>query len=157
MPSPTTPCSTPALRASEASRTPLESLPALNATLNAASALLLGLGYAFIRLGHPEAHRRCMLAAVTSSSVFLASYLVYHAQVGSVRFQGRGAIRTLYFTILVSHTILAAAIVPLAITTLRRALGRRFEAHRKIARVTLPLWAYVSVTGVVIYWMLYRL
>jgi uncharacterized membrane protein YozB (DUF420 family) len=98
-----------------------------------------------------------MLAAVTSSAVFLTSYLVYHAQVGSVRFQGRGPIRAVYFTILISHTILAAAIVPLVITTLRRALRGSFEAHRSIARLTLPLWAYVSVTGVVIYWMLYRL
>jgi uncharacterized membrane protein YozB (DUF420 family) len=98
-----------------------------------------------------------MLAAVTSSALFLTSYLYYHAQVGSVRFQGRGPVRAAYFAILISHTILAAAIVPLVITTLRRALRKDFEAHRRIARLTLPLWAYVSVTGVVIYWMLYRL
>ena len=98
-----------------------------------------------------------MLAAVTSSTLFLASYVVYHVQVGSIRFQGRGAIRVVYLAILISHTILAASIVPLVIVTLRRALGERFQAHRRIARVTLPLWAYVSVTGVVIYWMLYRL
>jgi uncharacterized membrane protein YozB (DUF420 family) len=98
-----------------------------------------------------------MLAAVASSTLFLVSYLVYHAQVGSVRFQGTGALRTAYFGILISHTLLAAAIVPLVITTLRRALRGSFDAHRRIARVTLPLWAYVSVTGVVIYWMLYRL
>jgi uncharacterized membrane protein YozB (DUF420 family) len=97
-----------------------------------------------------------MLAAVTSSALFLASYVAYHVQVGSVRFQGRGGIRIVYFAILVSHTILAASILPLVFVTLRRALGGRFEAHRSIARVTLPLWAYVSVTGVVIYWMLYR-
>jgi uncharacterized membrane protein YozB (DUF420 family) len=121
--------------------------------LNAASAVLLGLGYAFIRRGRTEAHRACMLAAVGSSTLFLASYVVYHIQVG----QGRGPIRILYFAILISHTILAAAIVPLVLVTLRRALGRRFESHRRIARVTLPFWAYVSVTGVVIYWMLYRL
>jgi uncharacterized membrane protein YozB (DUF420 family) len=98
-----------------------------------------------------------MLAAVASSTLFLVSYLVYHAQVGSVRFQGRGPVRAVYFTILVSHTILAAAIVPLVLVTLRRALRESFAAHRRLARVTLPLWAYVSVTGVVIYWMLYRL
>src|SRR5262245_59694072 len=98
-----------------------------------------------------------MLAALSSSSLFLVSYLVYHAQVGSVRFTGQGPVRVVYFTILVSHTILAAAIVPMVITSLRRALLGRFEAHRSIARLTLPLWAYVSVTGVVIYWMLYRL
>lgn len=98
-----------------------------------------------------------MLAAVTCSALFLVSYLVYHGQVGSVRFQGQGVIRIAYFTILISHTLLAASIVPLVIVTLRRALGGRFEGHRRIARVTLPLWAYVSVTGVVIYWMLYRL
>lgn len=141
----------------EASLTSLADLPALNATLNGASALLVVLGYAFIRAGRVEAHRACMLAAVASSSLFLVSYLAYHAQVGSVRFRGAGGLRTAYFTILISHTVLAAAIVPLVITTLRRALRRSFEAHRRIARVTLPLWAYVSVTGVVIYWMLYRL
>jgi uncharacterized membrane protein YozB (DUF420 family) len=98
-----------------------------------------------------------MFAAVVSSSLFLASYLVYHAQVGSVRFQGRGAARVVYFTILISHTLLAAAIVPLVVLTLVRALQARFDRHRRLARVTFPLWCYVSVTGVVIYWMLYRL
>ena len=98
-----------------------------------------------------------MLAAVVSSTLFLASYLLYHAQVGSVRFQGWGPIRAAYLAILLSHTILAAAIVPLVLLTLRRALRQSFEAHRRLARITLPLWAYVSLTGVVVYWMLYRL
>lgn len=131
-------------------------LPVLNASLNASSALLLATGYAFIRTGRVTAHRRCMLAALASSALFLISYLVYHFQVGSVRFRGQGVVRTLYLTILLSHTILAIAIVPLVLTTAVRALRERFDAHRRIARVTLPLWAYVSVTGVVIYWMLYR-
>jgi uncharacterized membrane protein YozB (DUF420 family) len=132
-------------------------LPALNAALNGTSAVLLAAGYGFIRGGRRSAHRNCMLAAFVSSSLFLVSYLVYHAQVGSVPFGGRGILRTVYFTILLSHTLLAVAIVPLVLLTLWRALGERFPAHRRIARVTLPLWAYVSVTGVVIYWMLYRL
>lgn len=132
-------------------------LPALNATLNAASALLLATGYAFIRAGRKTAHRNCMLAALTSSSLFLTSYLVYHFQVGSVPFKGHGAVRTVYFAILLTHTVLAVAIVPLVGITVVRALRERFPAHRRIARITLPLWAYVSVTGVVIYWMLYRL
>jgi len=97
-----------------------------------------------------------MLAALTSSSAFLVSYLVYHYQVGSVRYTGQGVARTIYFTILLTHTVLAVAIVPLVLVTLVRALRERFDAHRRIARITLPLWAYVSVTGVVIYWMLYR-
>jgi uncharacterized membrane protein YozB (DUF420 family) len=132
-------------------------LPALNAALNGTSAVLLAAGYGFIRAGRRSAHRNCMLAAFVSSSLFLVSYLVYHARVGSVPFGGRGILRTVYFTILLSHTLLAVAIVPLVLLTLWRALGERFPAHRRIARVTLPLWAYVSVTGVVIYWMLYRL
>jgi putative membrane protein len=135
----------------------ISDLPAVNASLNALSAVLLGTGYAFIRRGRWEAHRICMLAALTSSTVFLAFYLVYHYHVGSVRFTGQGPLRTLYFAILISHTILAVVIVPLVATTAIRALRQRFDAHRRIARVTLPLWAYVSVTGVVIYWMLYRL
>src|SRR5918995_5945197 len=98
-----------------------------------------------------------MLAAVACSTVFLASYLAYHAQVGSVRFQGQGTIRTVYFTILISHTILAAGVVPLVLVTLVRALQARFDRHRRLARITFPIWSYVSVTGVVIYWMLYRL
>jgi uncharacterized membrane protein YozB (DUF420 family) len=132
-------------------------LPALNAALNATSAVLLGTGYGFIRAGRRTAHRNCMLAALVSSSLFLVSYLVYHARVGSVPFGGRGIVRVAYFAILLSHTLLAVAIVPLVLVTLVRALRERFPAHRRIARVTLPLWGYVSVTGVVIYWMLYRL
>ena len=104
-----------------------------------------------------DAHRRVMYAALGCSALFLASYLVYHAQVGSVRFQGRGPIRTVYFTILITHTVLATAIVPMVLVTVVRARRRRFEAHRRLARVTLPLWGYVSVTGVVVYWMLYRM
>jgi uncharacterized membrane protein YozB (DUF420 family) len=132
-------------------------LPALNAVLNATSAGLLALGYALIRRGRRDAHEKAMRAALACSALFLVSYLFYHAQVGSVRFQGRGPIRTVYFTILVSHTILAVVIVPLALVTFWRARQGRFDRHRAIARVTLPLWAYVSVTGVVVYWMLYRL
>jgi uncharacterized membrane protein YozB (DUF420 family) len=132
-------------------------LPTVNAVLNATSAVLLFIGWRLIRRGRIEAHRRAMLAAVASSTLFLACYLVYHAQVGSVRFQGQGAIRFVYFAILLTHTILAAAIVPLVLVTLFRGLKARYEAHRRLARVTFPLWSYVSVTGVVIYWMLYRL
>lgn len=132
-------------------------LPALNAALNASSALLLLLGYRAIRAGRKEAHRRFMLAALASSGLFLASYLAYHFQVGSVRFTGQGLVRWVYFGVLLTHTVLAVVIVPLVFVTLIRALRERFPEHRRIARLTLPLWAYVSVTGVVIYWMLYRL
>ena len=135
----------------------LQDLPALNAILNATSAGLLALGYVLIRRGRRAAHQQVMQAALACSAIFLASYLTYHAQVGSVRFQGRGPIRTVYFAILISHTILAIVIVPLALVTFVRARRGRFDRHRAIARVTLPLWAYVSVTGVVVYWMLYRL
>jgi uncharacterized membrane protein YozB (DUF420 family) len=132
-------------------------LPALNALLNGTSAILLLTGYLLIRRRRIEAHRRVMLSALVSSSLFLASYLFYHFHVGSVRFQGQGVLRTVYFAILMSHTILAVAIVPLVLVTLTRALQQRFDKHRRLARITLPLWGYVSVTGVVIYWMLYRL
>jgi len=135
----------------------LRDLPALNATLNAASFLLLALGYFLIRTGRRRAHAAAMLCALGTSTFFLVSYLYYHAHVGSVRFQGQGWIRTVYFAILISHTILAAAIVPLVVATLTRAIQERFDRHRRLARITLPLWAYVSVTGVVVYWMLYRL
>ena len=130
--------------------------PAMNATLNASSAMFLCLGYAFIRRKQVAAHKACMLSAFTSSTIFLISYLVYHARVGSVRFQGAGWSRPVYFALLLSHTVLAVAIVPLALTTLSRALGGRFEAHRRIARRTLPLWLYVSLTGVLVYFMLYH-
>ena len=132
-------------------------LPGLNAVLNATSAALLATGYVLIRQGRREAHRRVMLGALTSSALFLTSYLYYHFHVGSVKFQGQGPVRTLYFTILITHTVLAVTIVPLVVLTVVPALRERFDRHRRMARVTLPLWAYVSVTGVVIYWMLYRL
>jgi uncharacterized membrane protein YozB (DUF420 family) len=132
-------------------------LPALNAVLNATSAALLALGYLLIRRGRREAHQKVMQAALACSALFLVSYLTYHAQVGSVRFQGQGPLRTVYFAILISHTILAAVIVPLVLVTFVRARRGLFDRHRRIARLTLPLWAYVSVTGVIVYWMLYRL
>jgi len=132
-------------------------LPTLNAVLNTASALLLVTGWALVRRGRRDAHRGAMLGAVATSAAFLASYLVYHFEVGSVRFAGRGAIRTVYLAVLLSHTVLAAAIVPLVLVTLARALRGRFEAHRALARWTLPLWLWVSASGVVVYWMLYRM
>jgi uncharacterized membrane protein YozB (DUF420 family) len=135
----------------------LRDLPTLNAALNATSAVLLALGWILIRAGRRDAHKRAMVAALVCSSLFLASYLVYHAQVGSVRFRGQGPVRTVYFAILISHTILAVTVVPLALVTVVRALQARFDRHRRIARITLPIWGYVSVTGVIVYWMLYRL
>ena len=132
-------------------------LPAVNATLNAISTVFLTVGWLFIRQRQVDRHRLCMLGAFTTSALFLTSYVVYHANVGSVPFNGQGVIRVVYFTILITHVVLAAAILPLAIITLSRALARRFDRHRKIARWTLPLWLYVSVTGVVIYVMLYQL
>lgn len=131
-------------------------LPSLNATLNLTAAVLLLLGYGFIRRRRINAHRACMLLALAASTAFLISYLYYHAQVGSVRFQGQGWIRPVYFTLLISHTILAATVVPLALVTVSRALREKFDRHKKIARWTLPIWLYVSVTGVVIYWLLYH-
>lgn len=135
----------------------LHDLPALNATLNAASAVLLATGFVLIRAGRREAHKRAMVAALVCSTLFLTSYLVYHAQVGSVRFRGQGALRPVYFAILISHTVLAVTVVPLALVTLVQALRTRFDRHRRIARIALPIWGYVSVTGVIVYWMLYRL
>ena len=135
----------------------ISALPALNACLNAASAAFLVAGYALIRRGRIGAHKACMLTAFGLSMLFLVSYLTYHFHAGSVRFTGQGWIRPLYFSVLISHTFLAAAIPPLALVTLWRAWRGRFDAHRRIARWTLPLWLYVSVTGVVVYWMLYRL
>jgi uncharacterized membrane protein YozB (DUF420 family) len=131
--------------------------PSINATLNGASAVLLLTGHSLIKRGRMAAHRTVMIAAVISSSLFLSCYLYYHAHVGSVRFQGHGWSRPVYFSILISHTILAIAIVPLVIITLIRALRERFDRHRAIARWTYPLWLYVSVTGVVVYFMLYHL
>jgi uncharacterized membrane protein YozB (DUF420 family) len=136
---------------------PFTALPAVNACLNAASACLLLAGYACIRRGHVQAHRACMLGALTFSTLFLISYLTYHFEVGSVRFGGQGWARPLYFAILITHTVLAAAVVPLALITLYRAWRGQFEAHRRMARWALPVWLYVSVTGVVVYLMLYRL
>ena len=130
--------------------------PALNATLNGTSAVLLLTGRWFIARKNIMAHRAVMISALVTSSLFLASYLYYHYHVGSVHFQGTGWSRPVYFAILISHTILAAVIVPLVILTLSRALKNRFPQHRAIARWTFPLWLYVSVTGVIVYFMLYR-
>lgn len=132
-------------------------LPALNATLNGVSAALLAGGFLSILNRKILLHKIFMLSAFFTSTVFLVSYLTYHAHVGSVRFNHFGWIRPVYFSILLTHTILAALIVPLVLVTLSRALKGKFEKHKKIARWTLPLWFYVSVTGVVIYWMLYRM
>ena len=135
----------------------IHDLPAVNATLNATAAVLLVWGYILIRRRSIAAHRRVMLTAFATSSVFLGCYLIYHYNVGSVPFPRTGAIRTVYLSILTTHTILAAAVPPLAIITLSRGLRGRFDPHRKIARWTLPVWLYVSVTGVVVYWMLYQM
>ena len=131
--------------------------PVINASLNGTSAVLIATGRGLIRRGNMVAHRACMIAAVVCSSGFLASYLWYHAHVGSVRFQGQGIVRPVYFAILISHTLLAAVVVPLVIVTLARGLRARFDRHRAIARWTYPVWLYVSVTGVVIYVMLYHI
>jgi putative membrane protein len=132
-------------------------LPTLNAALNSLSAVFLVAGYLFIRAKNVTAHKACMLSAFASSSLFLISYLIYHYQVGSVPFKGQGGIRIVYFTVLISHTILAASVVPLVLVTLIRALKEDFDKHKRIARWTLPIWLYVSVTGVLVYWMLYWL
>jgi putative membrane protein len=134
----------------------VSALPAVNAFLNGTSAVLLAVGFGFIRRGNVAAHRACMLVAFAVSTLFLVSYVVYHAQAGSVPFQGRGLIRPVYFALLLSHIVLATVIVPLALTTLYQAWGGRFDRHRRIARWTLPIWLYVSVTGVLVYWMLYH-
>lgn len=131
--------------------------PVIDATLNGTSAVLLVVGRGLIKQRRMAAHRAVMIAALVSSSLFLISYLYYHAHVGSIHFQGHGWSRPVYFTILTTHTILAAVIVPMVIITLSRALRERFDRHRVIARWTFPLWLYVSVTGVVIYFMLYQL
>ena len=135
----------------------VSSLPALNATLNATSAVLLLLGWRAVKRKEIERHRRLMISAAIVSAAFLVSYLAFHARVGSVHFTASGAPRTIYFAILISHTILAAAIVPLVLRTLWLGLKRRDDRHRRIARWTFPIWLYVSVTGVIIYLMLYRL
>jgi uncharacterized membrane protein YozB (DUF420 family) len=131
-------------------------LPAINASLNALSAILLSVGYLLIRAHRVPQHRRCMIAAFTTSSLFLVCYIVYHAQVGSVPFTRQGFVRPLYFTILITHVTLAATVLPLAIVTLSRGLKARYPQHRRIARWTLPIWLYVSVTGVLVYVLLYQ-
>ena len=135
----------------------VSSLPLVNALLNGLATILLICGYVAIRSGRIQVHRRLMISAFATSVLFLISYLVYHAHAGSRPFPGRGAIRTVYFTILISHIVLAAVIPPLAAVTLWQGLRSRFDRHVRIARWTLPLWLYVSVTGIVVYWMLYRM
>ena len=132
-------------------------LPTLNAALNALASLFLLAGYVCVRQKKIIAHRACMLAALATSALFLTSYLIYHYNVGSRPFTGSGAIRLVYFAVLISHVLLAIAIVPLVLVTVSRALARRFDRHRRIARITWPLWMYVSVTGVIVYVMLYRM
>jgi putative membrane protein len=134
----------------------ITSLPSVNATLNATSAVLLIIGYYHIRQGRQQAHRACMLAAFSVSVLFLVSYLVYHFHAGATHFTGQGWIRSVYFALLISHTILAALVPFLALLTLSRALRQQFDRHRTLAKWTLPVWLYVSVTGVVIYWLLYH-
>jgi uncharacterized membrane protein YozB (DUF420 family) len=131
-------------------------LPTLNALLNATSAAFLVTGWLLIRSKRREAHRKAMTSALVCSALFLVSYLVYHAKVGSVRFTGTGAARTVYLAVLLSHTLLAAAVAPLAVTAFLLARRGRFDRHRRLARWTLPVWLYVSLTGVVVYVMLYR-
>jgi uncharacterized membrane protein YozB (DUF420 family) len=132
-------------------------LPTLNAILNATAGILLIIGYVLIRQRKIDAHRKVMWTAFSVSSAFLVSYLIYHYQVGSVRFQGTGTIRTVYLLILLTHTVLAAAVAVLAPLTLYRAVEAQYPRHRRLARWTLPIWLYVSVTGVIVYWMLYRM
>ena len=132
-------------------------LPHLNACLNATSAILLLSGYSFIRARNIAAHRACQIVALIVSLLFLTSYLIYHYNHGSTRFQGTGIVRPIYFTILTTHTILAIVIVPLIIITFYRALRADFSRHRRIARITLPLWLYVSITGVIVYLMFYHI
>jgi putative membrane protein len=132
-------------------------LPTVNATLNGISGIFLLTGYVLIKRRQIHAHRNAMLGAFASSSLFLVSYVIYHAQAGSRPFTGQGAIRYVYFAILISHVVLAAAILPMAIATLSRGLRGRYEEHRRIARKTFPAWMYVSVTGVIVYLMLYQM
>jgi len=134
----------------------IDDLPAVNASLNAVSGILLLVGFALIRTRRIAQHRKVMLAAFATSSLFLVCYVVYHAQVGSVRFTRQGFVRPLYYTILVTHVTLAAAVPPLAIVTLTRGLKGRYPQHRRLARWTFPIWLYVSVTGVLVYVLLYQ-
>jgi uncharacterized membrane protein YozB (DUF420 family) len=135
----------------------LSDLPALNASLNATAGVLLVIGYTLIRRGRVRQHRAVMIAACTVSALFLTSYVIYHANIGSKPFPGRGPVRLVYFTILITHVLLAAAVPPLALVTLSRGLRGRFDRHVAIARWTFPIWLYVSVTGVIVYLMLYRM
>ena len=135
----------------------LSDLPALNATLNGSAAILLLIGYRFIRRGEIQRHRATMLSACAVSTAFLTSYVIYHANVGSKPFTGQGPIRIVYFAILLTHVLLAATVLPLALVTVIRGLRGRFDRHRAIARWTFPIWLYVSVTGVVVYLMLYQM
>ena len=135
----------------------LSIFPAINATLNGASAVLITTGRAMIRQKKVNQHRACMIGAVITSSLFLASYLYYHAHVGSVRFPGQGWVRPVYFALLISHTVLAATVVPLVLLTLAAALRGHFDRHRRLARWTYPIWLYVSVTGVLVYVVLYQI
>ena len=135
----------------------IHDLPAVNASLNALSTVFLTLGYIFIKQRNQNAHRNCMISAFITSTIFLACYLTYHLTVKAVtKFQGQGIARPIYFFILITHIILAVTIVPMILVTLSRALRQRFDRHKKIARWTWPLWMYVSVTGVIVYMMLYR-
>ncbi len=137
----------------------ISQLPALNAVLNSISAILLVVGYFYIRQKNIKAHRACMISAFVTSTLFLISYLTYHfsKDLGPTRFQGVGIVRPVYFFILITHTVLAVVIVPMVFVTFSRALKERFDRHRKIARWTLPIWLYVSVTGVIVYLMLYQI
>jgi putative membrane protein len=135
----------------------LAELPLLNASLNATSGVLLVVGFMLIRRGHVRRHRAVMIAACVVSALFFTSYIIYHANIGSKPFEGRGPVRFLYFSILITHVIFAATVPPLALITLSRGLRSRFDRHRAIAQWTLPIWLYVSVTGVVVYLMLYQL
>ncbi|MEX1129078.1 MAG: DUF420 domain-containing protein [Vicinamibacterales bacterium] len=135
----------------------LTDLPAVNATLNGISAVLLMIGYVLVRQRKLEQHRRVMIAAFSTSVLFLICYVIYHANVGSRRFPGQGPVRSVYFFVLITHIVLAALVPPMAIITLSRGLRARYDTHRRIARWTLPIWLYVSVTGVIVYVMLYRM
>ena len=135
----------------------ISDLPTVNATLNTISAVLLTIGFLMIRRRKIVAHRNCMIAAFVVSGLFLTSYLIYHYHAGSTPFEGSGWIRSVYFAVLIPHIILAATILPLALITLYLALRKQFTKHRRIARWTLPIWLYVSITGIIVYWMLYHL
>ena len=148
---------TPRRRCVDSTSMTISDLPALNALLNATAATLLIVGYVLIRGGRVQRHRQVMIAAFVTSTLFLISYLTYHANAGSRPFPGRGSIRAVYFAILLTHIVLAMAIVPMALITLNRGLRERFDSHVRIARWTLPIWLYVSVTGVLVYVMLYRM